>query len=248
MTDDGTTLAGGNVNAVVRVGDTVRRTAGPWTPTVHALLAWVRAHGVDGVPAPLGLDDHGREVLTFLPGEVGGWPLPTWVWDDDVLVDAAALLRRWHDASATFPRTGTWRLPARTPDEVVCVNDVAPYNMVHDGERLAGFIDVDMASPGPRVWDLGYVAYRMCGWCEDMPGPAGVDGDARLRLLLRAYGAAGAADPGLSPADVLRAAHERVLDLAGWTDRHAAETGRAELREHAAMYRRDAERLAARLA
>lgn len=38
-------LDGGNVTTVVRVGDTVRRTAGPWTPAVHALLAWVRERG-----------------------------------------------------------------------------------------------------------------------------------------------------------------------------------------------------------
>ena len=32
-------LGGGNVSGgVVRIGDTVRRPAGPWTPAVHALL------------------------------------------------------------------------------------------------------------------------------------------------------------------------------------------------------------------
>lgn len=31
-------LSGGWVNEVVRTGDTVRRSAGPWTPAVHALL------------------------------------------------------------------------------------------------------------------------------------------------------------------------------------------------------------------
>ncbi|MFI2076838.1 MULTISPECIES: hypothetical protein [Streptomyces] len=34
-------LPGGNVSAgVVRIGDTVRRPAGPWTPAVHALDGW----------------------------------------------------------------------------------------------------------------------------------------------------------------------------------------------------------------
>lgn len=233
-------LAGGNVNAVVRVGDTVRRTSGPWTATIHALLAWVRAQGVDGVPAPLGLDDQGREILSFLPGQVGGWPLPDWIWDERVLADAATLLRSWHDASAGFPRTGvTWRLPAREPAEVICLNDVAPYNMVYADGRLVGFIDVDMASPGPRVWDLSYLAYRMCSFCEDMPMPAGLDPQARLVRLLRAYGS----DCGLDPEGVLRAARDRLRDLADWTDRHARTTGRTELLGHAAMYRRDADRL-----
>jgi hypothetical protein len=36
-------LGGGNMSSgVVRVGDTVRRPAGPWTPAVHALLTHLR--------------------------------------------------------------------------------------------------------------------------------------------------------------------------------------------------------------
>jgi hypothetical protein len=64
-------LAGGNVSGgVVRVGDTVRRPAGPWTPAVHALLDHLHAVGFRGAPRPLGLDDRGREVLTYVPGPV----------------------------------------------------------------------------------------------------------------------------------------------------------------------------------
>ena len=64
-------LLGGNLSAgVVRVGDTVRRPAGPHTPAVHALLGYLHATGFDGAPRPLGIDERGREVLTFLPGTV----------------------------------------------------------------------------------------------------------------------------------------------------------------------------------
>jgi aminoglycoside phosphotransferase (APT) family kinase protein len=164
------TLTGGNVNAVVRVGDTVRRTAGPWTPTIHALLAWVRAHGVERVPTPLGLDTQGREVLGYTPGVVGGWTADDWTWAPAVLDDAARLLRSWHDATITFPRDGAaWRTPVHEPDEVICLNDCAPYNMVGDDDGLVGFIDIDMASPGPRVWDLAYLAYRLCPFAESRP-------------------------------------------------------------------------------
>jgi hypothetical protein len=38
-------LTGGFVNKVVRVGSTVRRTTGPWTPGVHALLRHLEAAG-----------------------------------------------------------------------------------------------------------------------------------------------------------------------------------------------------------
>jgi hypothetical protein len=62
-------LPGGNVTAgVVRVGDRVRRPAGPHTPALHALLAFLRAAGFEGAPRPLGIDDRGREVLSYVPG------------------------------------------------------------------------------------------------------------------------------------------------------------------------------------
>jgi hypothetical protein len=67
-------LAGGNVSdGVVRVGDTVRRPAGPWTPAVHALLAHLHEVGFHAAPRPLGLDERGREVLEFVPGATV-WP------------------------------------------------------------------------------------------------------------------------------------------------------------------------------
>ena len=55
-------LAGGDVNPVVRVGDTVRRPRGP--EAVRALLEWYERVGFDGAPRFLGFDDRGREVLS----------------------------------------------------------------------------------------------------------------------------------------------------------------------------------------
>ena len=79
-----------------------------------------------------------------------------------MLVRAAQVLRAYHDASADFlPRAGAvWQWPAREPAQVVCHNDFAPYNLMFEGEELTGVIDFDLASPGPRVWDMGYTAYR----------------------------------------------------------------------------------------
>ena len=59
-------LPGGHVGGAVRVGGTVRRPAGPWTPAVHALLAHL-APRLPGVPEVLGFDDRGREVLSLPP-------------------------------------------------------------------------------------------------------------------------------------------------------------------------------------
>jgi hypothetical protein len=62
-------LQGGDVNLVVRVGDTVRRPTGPWSPAVHALLRHVESVGFDGAPRFLDVDERGREVLSYVDGD-----------------------------------------------------------------------------------------------------------------------------------------------------------------------------------
>jgi hypothetical protein len=94
----------GNVSDVVRVGDTVRRTAGPWTLAVHALLQHLEARGFDGAPRARGLDHSGREVLTYVDGRTGPASLDG-IGSDEVLVAVAQLVRRYHDAVADFKRT-----------------------------------------------------------------------------------------------------------------------------------------------
>jgi 8-oxo-dGTP diphosphatase len=47
---DGQPLEGGNVGGAVRIGATVRREVGGWTPAVHALLAHLARRGFADVP------------------------------------------------------------------------------------------------------------------------------------------------------------------------------------------------------
>jgi hypothetical protein len=61
-------LAGGKSGGAVRIGNTVRRQVGPWTPAVHALLHHLEDVGFTGAPRALGIDRHGREILSFLAG------------------------------------------------------------------------------------------------------------------------------------------------------------------------------------
>src|SRR5664279_298590 len=113
-------LAGGNLNAVVRDGDSLLRNAGPWTPTVHRYLAYLAVAGVDWAPHPLGIEV-GRERLSFVEGDVPLYPLPDWVWADAVLEDGARRLRQLHDASVGFGLDGAvWQAPAKVPAEVIC--------------------------------------------------------------------------------------------------------------------------------
>ncbi|GAA4912554.1 Ser/Thr protein kinase RdoA (MazF antagonist) [Nonomuraea thailandensis] len=124
-------LQGGDVtDGVVRVGDTVRRPASMSTPAVHALLRHLEAVGFDGAPRVVGMDEFGREILTFLPGTTG---LRLESVTDEALVQLAGLLRRFHDATAGFPLTGVgWEGGSnddRSP-EVIGHCDLTPENVI----------------------------------------------------------------------------------------------------------------------
>jgi hypothetical protein len=155
-------LTGGNVTAgVVRVGETVRRPAGPWTPAVHALLRHLEGVGFAGAPRALGFDDRGREVLSYVEGHAA------WPWDafaplasDEGLRRVADLISAYHAAQAGFvsPADAYWsRVAPRNGADLICHNDFAPWNLiVGPGDWV--FIDWDLAAPGTRLSDLAYAA------------------------------------------------------------------------------------------
>jgi Ser/Thr protein kinase RdoA (MazF antagonist) len=183
-------LDGGNMSSgVVRVGDTVRRPAGPWTPAVHALLTHLHAVGFRGAPRPLGIDEYGREILTFIPGTVA-WPGHFRLLDgDSPLRRAARLIRDFHDAVAGFtsPPGAHWQelIPA-DGDEIIAHHDLAPWNLII-GARQWAFIDWDTAAPGTRLWDLAYAIHGFVPLTAD-PAYQRDDASHRLRLIADTYG------------------------------------------------------------
>ena len=87
------------------------------------------------------------------------------------------------------PPVPVWQWPAHDPPRSMCHNDFAPYNLMFEGTELTGVIDFDLASPGPRVRDIGYAAYRFVPLTDpgnpDVPFP-GEDAQARgWRVLPR---------------------------------------------------------------
>ena len=156
MSEEEEKLVGGNVaDGVVRIGSTVRKPATAATPAVQALLAHLHSVGFAGAPQSLGFDEHGRQVLEFIPGSM---------WNRDqqkTLADlrkVGALIRELHDATASFspPALAHWQALS-IPDgcEIICHNDLAPWNLLCNADRWA-FIDWDNAAPGTRLWDLAW--------------------------------------------------------------------------------------------
>ncbi len=132
---------------VVRIGAMVHRSMGERAPFIHRLLGYLEGIELAGVPRFRGVDRRGREVLTYLDGEMGHrWEAGKWT--DEQLRHVAAFMRRFHDATAGTDLAGA--------DEVVCHNDFAPWNAVLIGGVPVGLIDFDDAAPGARVRDLSY--------------------------------------------------------------------------------------------
>jgi hypothetical protein len=228
-------LPGGNVNAVVRVGDTVRRRAGPWTPTIHRYLNHLANAGIDWIPRVLGAEGD-VEVLSFVEGAVPLYPLPDWVWSDVALTDAARLLRELHDASLGFDDADAdWQWPAGEPVEVIRHNDFAPHNLAFVDGRVVGAIDFDLSSPGPRISDIANLATRMVPLTSELHEGAVREDQwqRRIQILLDAYGSDSAW------VDVVRAAVPRLRDEAAFTRRLVEESGKRELLDDVALYERD---------
>lgn len=203
-------LAADGVTHVVRRGDTVRRPVRPFTATVQAFLAHLHARGFDAAPRPLGYDEHGREVLSFVPGDVPVPPLPGWAVTPDALTALARLVRRAHDAAAGWqsPAGAVWGdlpggpatrpaptdgAPPGAPPEPVLVahQDYCPGNVVYRDRLPAAFIDFDLARPTTRVADAVNALHWWAPLVDPVDrSPALADADAaeRVRAFADAYG------------------------------------------------------------
>jgi len=189
-------LHGGTTNAglISRVGDTVRR---PWRatgPATHALLDHLERVGFDGAPRFLGVDDREREVLSYIAGEAAIVPYPDWALTDEALVSVAELLRRYHDAAASFDARGhDWpqAVPAAFRGGLVSHNDPNLDNVIFAGGRAVALIDFDLAGPGSAEWDVACAARLWAPLRDERDAPAPVRGRAleRLRTFVDAYGA-----------------------------------------------------------
>jgi hypothetical protein len=200
-------LAGGDVTeGVVRVGGTVRRPVGPHSPLVHALLAHLESAGFEGAPRFLGIDESGREVLSYIDGEVAGRPRPPWIADETRLASVGRLVRAYDDAAASFtpppdalPGTkaaepqGIPPAPAYPPELIGHV-DITPENVIFRNGRAFALIDFDLAKPATRADEM----FNAMLWWAPLSDPRDVDPllrhvdvPRRTRILADAYGLSG---------------------------------------------------------
>jgi hypothetical protein len=207
--EDEVALTGGGRTQVWRRGDVVLRPATPWSGSVNALLQHLSLVGFDGSPRPVGsgVAADGREAVTFIPGTFVH-PRP---WSDDGVAAVGALLRRLHEAVATFvpPADAVWkpwygRALGDAP-RIIGHCDTGAWNIVaRDGVPTA-LIDWETAGPVDPLVELAQASWLNAQLMGDAVTEAvglGTTADRarQLRLLVDAYG-------------LPRAERERLLEL-----------------------------------
>lgn len=175
-------LTGGSQTAgLVRVGATVRRPAHSRSERTQSLLRHLEAAGFDGAPRALGFDGQGREVLTFVEGDVAVGP--PFRMSDECLYSAARLVNAFHDAAASSPLS--------EDQETVCHGDLGPHNTIFRDRLAVAIIDWDQdLAAGPRAVDFAHAV-----WCfADLtdPGVPVPQQAHNTRLMCSAY-------PGMTP-------------------------------------------------
>ncbi len=171
-------LLGGQLTlGIVRVGKTVRRPLKSNAIFVHELLLWLEKQGFGFAPRFLGIDEQGREILSYLEGE--SWPDSGSGLSDDLLAQVARAIRSYHDATAGS------RLAQGC--EIVAHHELGPHNTIFQEGRLVGFIDWDDAAPGTRLHDLANAIYNYVDVSHWANQTAGVQA-RRIHFMCAAYG------------------------------------------------------------
>jgi hypothetical protein len=186
----------GQPTATIRHGTTILRPAGPWTPTVHALLRHLEQVGYPGSPRVVGdgYDDQGREVLTYIQGRIAH----PHAYTNEAIFQVGQLLRALHDATASFqpPPQAVWQpwsLRSRAPDAVISHCNVGPWHVIVQAGQPVGFIDWSLAGPTDRLEELAASGWWNAQLHDDDIAernglPDAATRGAQLRLFLDGYG------------------------------------------------------------
>ena len=172
-------LTGGRITeGVVRRGKYICRPVCANGGFVHKVLCFLEEKGIAAAPRFHGIDDHGREILDFIEGEV---PRDLGEFSDAQCCRAAELIHMFHEIFRMFPGC-----PA---EMTVCHYDLSPCNFVFRDGMPVAVIDWDAAVFGDPLDDLAYAAWMWLDIGNDEQEYAFVK--RRLDMMLDVYGTLG---------------------------------------------------------
>jgi hypothetical protein len=191
-------LTGGGRTAVTREGNVVFREAGPWTPSVHALLRHLENVGFAAAPKVIGggFDARGREAVAYIDGSF----VHPHAWRDEGLVDIGRLLRALHDATAEFqpPEIAVWRTWCgrdlnASGRRVFGHCDLGPWNIVARQGRPIAFIDWEVAGPVDPLVEFAQACWLNVQLHDDDVAerqglPSAATRARQMRLMANSYG------------------------------------------------------------
>lgn len=170
-------LTGGRVTqGVMRIGDRVHRPQCANAGFIHAVLNHLASKRIPFAPRFHGIDPSGREILTYMDGNVPG---DLGKYAPEQCAAAARIIRALHDALRDFPGC---------PEGMtICHRDLSPCNFTFVDGCPSAVIDWDAAAFGEPLDDLAYAAWMWLDIGNDENDPTHVlDG---LSAMQNAYGA-----------------------------------------------------------
>lgn len=209
----------------------MRRPPGPNAELAREVLERLERAGFDEAPRWLGLDERGREILSWIEGETFtergrlhpyvGDPPDRVTFSDEQLAAVFRLLRRYHGALA---------------DDLVCHGDFGPWNLVWRDGLPVGIIDFDDVRRADPSEDVSYALTVFLGYGLSEAEPEELV--RRTRLALAAY------DCDFDVPSILAREYDRAEDACRRNGWHRAlaklPAERAWLEENRALFGRDA--------
>jgi len=168
-------LAGGRITKnVTQKGNSVFRPCCSNSDFVHDVLLWLERKGSLISPYYKGINNDGREIITFLEGNS---PNDLGDFSDDQLFRAGKIIKNIHELLKDYPGC--------MAGQTVCHNDLSPCNfMFKDNLPYAAF-DWDTAKIGDPKDDLAY-AVKM--WCDiGNPDQTIDDVNRKIKIMIKGY-------------------------------------------------------------
>jgi hypothetical protein len=177
---------------VYKKDNMVLRPIESWSPNIHLLLTHFYNNGL---PVPKIIKtDNTYEYLEYINGE----QIHPYKWNNESLVEIANLVKKLHNTAKTFEYNENmewkpWYLRELGKPELYSHGDIAPWNIITNGNKIIGLIDWEYAGPIDPIIELARVCWLFPQLVDDDLGklyelPSPKERGEQVRLIIDIYG------------------------------------------------------------